>query len=266
MSLEGGSGPRTGAYLLIAAGAALSIGLLLLLLPGGIAGLAGDALLAYILAAAILLAFALLRNAGPAVKWAVRLALVWVGAGLLLYYGFQNGGSPGKVAGDAPPPPLPDNAVHVIGDSPPAPAGAAASGPIESGGLQPRSGQVEDGQSLSLAMSPDGHFRVEGAVGATTVLFLVDTGASNVLLSPADARRMGYNLAGLAYSQVYHTADGEARAAPLVLPEIALGPIRVSNVAASVFERETAASLLGMSFLSRLSRYEVTGNVLTLHQ
>jgi aspartyl protease family protein len=225
-------------------------------------GLAGDALLVYALAAAALLGFAFLRGSGPAVKWGVRLVLIWVGAGLLLYHGFQHGASPGKLAGDAPALPA-GNAVHVVGDSP---AAAPANEPARSADLQLRSKPVGDSQSLSFTMWPDGHFRVQGSVGATDVLFLVDTGASNVLLSPADARRMGYNPAGLAYTEVYHTADGEARAAPLVLPEIDLGPIRVSNVAASVFERESGASLLGMSFLSRLSGYEVTGNVLTLHQ
>jgi clan AA aspartic protease (TIGR02281 family) len=270
MSLAGGSGSRAGTYLLIAGGVALLGGLLLLLLPGSVAGLAGDALLVYILAAALLLVFALLRDAAPVLKWAVRLVLIWVGVGLLLYYGFQQGEPPGKLAGDAPAS-LPGNAVHVVGDPSPAPgpasasAGASASGPTESG-LPPLSSPTGDGQSLRLAISPDGHFRVQGSVGATAVLFLVDTGASNVLLSPADARRMGYNPAGLSYTQIYRTADGEARAAPLVLPEIDLGPIRVSNVTASVFEHETSASLLGMSFLSRLSGYEVTGNILTLHQ
>jgi clan AA aspartic protease (TIGR02281 family) len=269
MSLAGGSGSRAGTYLLIAGGVALLVGLLLLLLPGSLAGLAGDALVVYILAAALLLAFALLRDAAPVLKWAVRLVLIWVGVGVVLYYGFQHGELPGKLAGDAPAT-TPGNAVHVVGDSPPVPgpasAGASASGPTESDGLPPLSNPAGDGQSLRLAISPDGHFRVQGSVGATAVLFLVDTGASNVLLSPADARRMGYNPAGLSYTQIYRTADGEARAAPLVLPEIDLGPIRVSNVTASVFEHETGGSLLGMSFLSRLSGYEVTGNILTLHQ
>jgi aspartyl protease family protein len=253
MSLAGGNGSRARTYLLIAGGVALLVGLLLLLLPCSLAGLAGDALLVYILAAALLLGFALLRDAAPVLKWAVRLVLIWVGVGLVLYYGFQHGELPGKLAGDAPAT-TPGNAVHVVGDSPPvpgpasAPAGASASGPIASDGLPPLSSLAGDGQSLRLAISPDGHFRVQGSVGATAVLFLVDTGASNVLLSPADARRMGYNPAGLSYTQ------------------IDLGPIRVSNVTASVFEHETGGSLLGMSFLSRLSGYEVTGNILTLHQ
>jgi aspartyl protease family protein len=258
MSLAGGNGPRIGGYLLIGlvigVAALLLLGLLLLLLPKGVAG---DALLAYAATAAVLLVLALLRDATPVLKWAVRLVLVWVGVGLLLYYGFQHSGLPGRQAGAAP---AAVDAVHVVGDSPPVPVPSGQ--PVASDSLRP----IANGESLSFTMSPDGHFRVQASVGATNLSFLVDTGASNVLLSPADARRLGYNTAALSYTQIYRTADGEVHAAPLILPEVDIGPIRVSNVPASVFEREAGASLLGMSFLSRLSGYEVVGNVLTLHQ
>jgi aspartyl protease family protein len=96
--------------------------------------------------------------------------------------------------------------------------------------------------------------------------FLVDTGASEVMLSPADARRLGYEPAALAYTRLYQTANGTVRGAPVTIPEIVIGPIRLTNVEASVNEHETEGSLLGMSFLGRLSGYQVNGNTLTLRQ
>jgi aspartyl protease family protein len=86
------------------------------------------------------------------------------------------------------------------------------------------------------------------------------------MLTPADARRLGFDPATLAYTRVYHTASGMARGAPVTLPEIVIGTIRLTEVRASVSDRDADSSLLGMSFLGRLSGYEVSGDTLTLRQ
>ena len=135
-----------------------------------------------------------------------------------------------------------------------------------SGNLMPARGQVIDGQQMRFTAEVDGQVHVEAMIGGTPIRFLVDTGASEVMLSPADARRLGYEPSTLAYARLYQTANGTVRGAPVTIPEIAIGPIRLADVAASVNEHESEGSLLGMSFLGRLSGYQVSGSTLTLKQ
>ena len=167
---------------------------------------------------------------------ALQHAGIWVGIGLALLLGYSYRDEIGTVA-------------HRL-----------------SGDLVPAAGQAVDGQQMRFTAEADGQFHVEAMIGSTPMRFLVDTGASEVMLSPADARRLGYEPATLDYTRLYQTANGTVRGAPVTIPEIAIGPIRLTNVAASVNEHETEGSLLGMSFLGRLSGYQVSGNTLTLRQ
>jgi aspartyl protease family protein len=132
--------------------------------------------------------------------------------------------------------------------------------------LMPAQGEAVGGQTMRFTLEADRQFHVKAMVGGIPVYFLVDTGASDVLVSQADARRLGIDPGSLSYSQLYRTASGTARGAPVTLPEIDIGTIRVTDVNASVSEGDTDGSLLGMSFLSRLSGYEVNGDTLTLRQ
>jgi aspartyl protease family protein len=134
-----------------------------------------------------------------------------------------------------------------------------------SGELMPSAGMANSDGSQTFKASQDGHFYVEAAVEGTPVLFLVDTGATMVVLSPADARRIGFDLEGLSYSSLAETANGMVRGAPVKLRNIALGNLRLTEVAAEVNEAEMSQSLLGMSFLSRLGGYDVRNGELTLH-
>jgi len=125
---------------------------------------------------------------------------------------------------------------------------------------------VETGHRVSFRAREGGHFVVEARVNGTPIRFLVDTGASEVVLTPADARRIGLNPNALSYTQRYRTANGIGWGAPVRLKRIAVGPIEVEDVRASVNKAEMAGSLLGMTFLERLSGYEVRDGVLTLRQ
>jgi aspartyl protease family protein len=122
------------------------------------------------------------------------------------------------------------------------------------------------GNSISFRSRDGGHFVVEAQVNGTPVRFMVDTGASDVVLTPSDARRVGLNPNTLTYSRQYHTANGIVAGAPVVLDSVRVGPIEIDRVRASVNRAEMAGSLLGMSFLGRLSGYEVSNGVLTLRQ
>ena len=134
-----------------------------------------------------------------------------------------------------------------------------------SGELMPSAGMANSDGSQTFKASPDGHFYVEATVDGTPVLFLVDTGATMVVLSPADARRIGFDLNGLDYSSSAETANGMVQGAPVKLRNIELGGLRLTEVAADVNAADMSQSLLGMSFLSRLSGYDVRNGELTLH-
>ena len=83
----------------------------------------------------------------------------------------------------------------------------------------------------------NGHFETPVTVNGTTVQMLVDTGASALRLSYEDAETLGLNPAGLAFTQTISTANGEARAAPVTLSEVAIGPIVRNDVKAMVTSR-----------------------------
>ena len=131
------------------------------------------------------------------------------------------------------------------------------------GEVMPQRGVVEGG-AVSFRAAKGGHFVVEAEVNGVVLRLLVDTGASDVVLSPADARRLGFDVATLDYSRRYRTANGIVFGAPVRLGRVRIGPIALDDVRASVNGAEMARSLLGMSFLGRLSGYEVRDDTLTL--
>jgi aspartyl protease family protein len=108
-----------------------------------------------------------------------------------------------------------------------------------------------------------GQIILHAAVNGTPVRMLLDTGASLVTLTPADARAAGIRPAELAYSSRISTANGVARMAPVTLREIRIDQLSVFDVPAAVVEK-LDISLLGMSFLSRLEGYEMREGKLTI--
>ena len=121
----------------------------------------------------------------------------------------------------------------------------------------------EDG-SVRVRAHRDGHFYVDSRVNGETIRFLVDTGATSVALSPVDARRIGFDPARLEFSRRLRTAGGTVRGAPVLIPSLKIGGIRLANVRAIVNEQEMRHSLLGISALDRLGGYEVRDGTLTL--
>lgn len=132
------------------------------------------------------------------------------------------------------------------------------------GEVNPRSPVQEGPGRVSVRADASGHFRVQASVDGVPVRFMVDTGASVVVLSPADAERIGLDLARLDYSQRFLTANGVGFGAPVRLRELRIGDIAVRDVRASVNRAPMGESLLGLSFLDRLSGYAVERGTLTL--
>jgi len=134
------------------------------------------------------------------------------------------------------------------------------------GELVPQRGTANPDGSVTFRAGEDGHFHVEARINGTRLRMLVDTGASQVVLSPSDARRLGIDTAGLDFRHLSETANGPVSGAPVTLREITVGSVRLTDVMASVNGAEMSESLLGMTFLSRLSGFEVSGDRLTLRQ
>lgn len=122
------------------------------------------------------------------------------------------------------------------------------------------------GGEVEIRAGRDGHFTVTAEVNGQPVDFLVDTGASDIVLSPADARRLGYDPAQLSFTRHYSTANGLGRGAPVRLDSLAVGAIVFNDLPASVNEAPMGESLLGMTFLRQLDSYEVQRDRLILRR
>ena len=118
--------------------------------------------------------------------------------------------------------------------------------------------------SASIHKSKDGHFWASGDVGGASVRFLVDTGATEVALTPADAERLGLKPESLVYSSKVVTAGGSTRAASVKIASLTVAGARLDNVDALVIEKGLDTSLLGMSYLGRLTRFEATRQAMVL--
>ena len=139
------------------------------------------------------------------------------------------------------------------------PAAAAPADPAASPDPTPA-----QGTAASVVKSADGHFWAEATVNGKEVRFLVDTGASAVALTQTDAQRLGIVPASLNYTLTVTTANGQTRAAPVTLSSVAVAGAQVQNVDALVIENGLQSSLLGMSYLGRLSQFEATKTALIL--
>jgi aspartyl protease family protein len=130
-------------------------------------------------------------------------------------------------------------------------------------GSAPVAATTEDG-AAQIVKGADGHFWAEAKVDGRAVRFLIDTGATAVALSQTDAQRLGIDTHKLDYTYKVMTASGETRAASVKLASIAVAGARVRDVDALVIEKGLETSLLGMSYLGRLSSFQATPRALIL--
>lgn len=130
-------------------------------------------------------------------------------------------------------------------------------------GPAPAVASVDDG-AAQIVKAADGHFWAEAKVDGRAVRFLIDTGATAVALSQTDAKRLGIDTKALDYSYRVMTASGETRAASVKLASISVAGAQVRDVDALVVEKGLETSLLGMSYLGRLSSFQATPRALVL--
>jgi len=123
----------------------------------------------------------------------------------------------------------------------------------------------EGGQEVILHKRSNGHFEARVMINGQPIDMLIDTGASTIALSQEDAERVGIIPENLTYSMTVLTANGRARAAPVELGSVAIGPIKRRDVEASVAEAgKLDQSLLGMSFLETLGSMQMQTDELRL--
>lgn len=118
--------------------------------------------------------------------------------------------------------------------------------------------------TVSVPRAPDGHYYLTLTVNNAPVRFVIDTGATDIVLSRADAQAVGIDLANTSFHRTALTANGEVRVAPVTLDTVSVGPISDRNVRASVNDGRMEGSLLGMSYLQRFEKIEITGGKLVL--
>jgi aspartyl protease family protein len=124
-----------------------------------------------------------------------------------------------------------------------------------------------DSRSVVLSRNAMGHFQTDARVDGRRVTFMVDTGASTIALTAETAASLGIHPSPNEFTVGVRTANGTARAAPVELGMVEIEDITVHNVAAMVMsEGALSDNLLGMSFLSRLHRWEFAGGRLELEQ
>jgi aspartyl protease family protein len=118
---------------------------------------------------------------------------------------------------------------------------------------------------VSIGRDHRGHFKAHGRVDGRQVSFMVDTGASVIALTERDADRLGIRPSRSAYTAPVQTANGVVRAAPVTLNSVDIGGLVVRDVRALVVSGGgLSENLLGLSYLTRLKRFEYANNKLVL--
>lgn len=132
------------------------------------------------------------------------------------------------------------------------------------GEINPSAARVTNNGELVINLSQDGHFYMNLKVNGIAMRFMIDTGASDIVISTQEAQRLGINLKKLLFNKRYQTANGTSWGASVTLSEVEVGNVKFNDVPASVNDADMGVSLLGMSFLTRFKKYEFYQDKLVL--
>jgi aspartyl protease family protein len=125
-----------------------------------------------------------------------------------------------------------------------------------------RTATVRD--TVALPRAPEGHFYVDAMVNGTSIRFMVDTGASSVALTQADAQRAGMYFSANDFNEVGRGAGGAIALRPVRLDRVEVGPIEARDVQGVVIGGDGDMSLLGQSFLATLGGVSIEGDTMVL--
>jgi aspartyl protease family protein len=123
--------------------------------------------------------------------------------------------------------------------------------------------QLGNGQ-ITVPRQADGHYYLTLALNGENIRFVVDTGATDMVLTREDAARAGLDVDALNFIGTANTANGTVRTAPVRLDTVRLGDVTDTDVYASVNGGQMDGSLLGMGYLERWGRIEISGGELRL--
>ena len=135
--------------------------------------------------------------------------------------------------------------------------------PAIRGALDPASPRTE-GEEMLLTAREDGHFYVRGTINGESALFMLDTGATDIVLTMETAARAGFSPDTLRFDGMAQTANGSVRTAGVRLGELTIGDVTLRDMPASVNEGVLGTNLLGMRFLRTLKSWRVEGDTLIL--
>ena len=124
--------------------------------------------------------------------------------------------------------------------------------------------RMTDAGQIIVPRSADGHYYLTVQINGADVRFVLDTGATDMVLTQSDARRAGLDPDQLTYLGRANTANGEVRTAFVRLDAVQLGDVTDRDVAAVVNGGQMEDSLLGMGYLQRWGRLEITNGELIL--
>ena len=117
---------------------------------------------------------------------------------------------------------------------------------------------------MTISEGEDGHYHVYASVNGVEIPFLIDTGASDIVLDPADAKRLGFDLGALTFDRPFGSANGIGHGARAEVDTLSVGAFHLAHVPVSINGAEMGSSLLGMAFLKRLKSYSFSGGKLIL--
>jgi aspartyl protease family protein len=122
-------------------------------------------------------------------------------------------------------------------------------------------------RAVELVAGDNGHFFADADINGRSVSVMVDTGASIVALTYEDAQTAGLSVRDSDFTQQANTANGIAKMAPVTIDRLSIGGVEVRNVRAAVMESgKLNQTLLGMSFIKKLSRFDMQSGRLIIEE
>jgi aspartyl protease family protein len=147
------------------------------------------------------------------------------------------------------------------------PAARDVAQPIPANVVGEASPQQPLGRKVLLPADERGHFLASFRINGRAVEAMVDTGATVVALNRSTARRAGISLSPSDFDREVDTANGKVKAAAVEIDTLQIGRIAVDHVPAVVLDdKALATTLIGMSFLQRLDKFQVEDGQLLLAQ
>lgn len=120
------------------------------------------------------------------------------------------------------------------------------------------------GEAIRVPRANDGHYYLTVDINGEPIWLMVDTGATDLVLTRRDAEKAGVDMADLTFVGRASTANGEVGLAPVTLDSVTLGPVQDNRFRAFVSDGDMPMSLIGMSYLQNFSRIEIADGALIL--